>query len=59
MSTSNERVWFSLPRALTETLVRESARWFRSSIAILVFLGLWEVLPRLGWVDATFCATVA
>jgi NitT/TauT family transport system permease protein len=29
-------------------------RLFRNSVAIVVFLALWEVLPRLGWVDATF-----
>ncbi len=27
---------------------------FRSSIAIVVFVALWEALPRLGWVDVTF-----
>lgn len=54
MSTSHEPVRFSLSRALADTLARGAARWFRSSIAILVFLALWEVLPRLGWVDATF-----
>ena len=54
MSTSHEPVRFSLSRALADTLAREAARWFRSSFAILVFLALWEVLPRLGWVDATF-----
>ena len=26
----------------------------RSSIAIIVFVALWEALPRLGWVDRTF-----
>jgi len=26
----------------------------RSSVAIVAFVALWEVLPRLGWVDATF-----
>lgn len=29
-------------------------RAVRSSIAIVVFVALWEVLPRLNWVDATF-----
>src|SRR5476649_871090 len=54
MSTSHAEARISLPRAFADTLAREAARWFRSSIAILVFLGLWEVLPRLGWVDSTF-----
>lgn len=26
----------------------------RGSIAVIAFLALWEVLPRAGWVDATF-----
>src|SRR5471032_3006042 len=54
MSTSHDQVQFSPLRAFAEALAREAARWFRSSIAIVVFLGLWEGLPRLGWVDATF-----
>ncbi|WP_144114011.1 ABC transporter permease [Paraburkholderia sp. BCC1886] len=36
--------------ALTATF----PRIFRSSIAIVIFCGLWESLPRAGWVDATF-----
>jgi NitT/TauT family transport system permease protein len=36
------RFAWALPRAL------------RSSIAIIVFVALWEALPRLGWVDRTF-----
>jgi NitT/TauT family transport system permease protein len=41
-------------RPVADYLARELPSLFRSSIAILLFLGLWEVLPRLGWVDATF-----
>lgn len=36
------RVAWGVPRAV------------RSSIAIVAFVALWEALPRLGWVDATF-----
>ena len=39
------RVASALPRAF---------RAFRASIAIIAFIALWEVLPRIGWVDATF-----
>jgi NitT/TauT family transport system permease protein len=36
------RIAWGLPRAV------------RSSIAIVAFVALWEALPRLNWVDATF-----
>jgi len=38
----------------TQRLAELALNALRSSIAILTFFGLWEILPRLGWVDATF-----
>lgn len=35
-------------------VVRASATAARASVALVVFLGLWEVAPRLGWVDPVF-----
>ncbi len=41
-------------RPLAGYLTYALARLLRSSISIIVFLALWETLPRLGWVDSTF-----
>ncbi|MGF6778582.1 NitT/TauT family transport system permease protein [Paraburkholderia sp. GAS334] len=41
-------------RPIATYLATTLPRLFRNSIAIVVFIALWEALPRLGWVDATF-----
>ncbi|SKD01157.1 ABC transporter permease [Paraburkholderia hospita] len=40
--------------AIGEYASAAAPRAFRGSIAIVAFIALWEVLPRAGWVDATF-----
>lgn len=35
-------------------LAEYGLRVLRNSSALLLFFGLWEALPRLGWIDATF-----
>ncbi|CAG4893993.1 ABC transporter permease [Paraburkholderia saeva] len=41
-------------RSFATFLAATLPRIVRNSIAIVVFVALWEALPRLGWVDATF-----
>lgn len=41
-------------RPVTDLAIAGLRRLFRRSIAIVVFIGLWESLPRLGWIDPTF-----
>ncbi|MGT2475808.1 hypothetical protein [Paraburkholderia terrae] len=40
--------------AIGEYALAAVPRALRGSIAIVAFIALWEVLPRAGWVDATF-----
>ncbi|MFG1478772.1 ABC transporter permease [Xanthobacter sp. V4C-4] len=50
--------WFDTPpaadRAGLADLARVALRPVRGALAILAFLALWEILPRLGLLDATF-----
>ncbi len=40
--------------ALTRGAARRGAGALRASVGILAFLALWELAPRLGWVDQVF-----
>lgn len=37
-----------------ETAGEKMARWVFQSTALVVFLALWEIAPRLGWIDGEF-----
>ncbi|MFM0004859.1 ABC transporter permease [Paraburkholderia dipogonis] len=52
MSTLSTR--FSSANSLASGVVTALPRVLRGSAAIVAFCALWEILPRAGWVDATF-----
>lgn len=52
MSTFPTRL--SAASSLATGAVLALPRVLRGSVAIVVFCALWEILPRAGWVDATF-----
>ena len=52
MSTLSTRI--AAENSPASGVVAKLSRIVRGSIAIVVFCALWEILPRAGWVDATF-----
>ncbi|NUY34261.1 ABC transporter permease [Paraburkholderia sp. JPY303] len=52
MSTLSTR--FSSAGSWATGLVSTLSRVLRGGVAIVAFCALWEILPRAGWIDATF-----
>lgn len=59
MSTSADSIEAVPERSTFGAFSGTAVRLARGSVAILVFLAVWEVLPRLGLVDSTFLPPIS
>lgn len=54
MSTTSEAIRLPLTNYFFDALLFNGARLFKRSIAIVLFLSVWEMAPRLGLVESAF-----